>query len=505
MPAPTRTQQAHLTPSATDVRPRTAWLPVGSAMAALAIVLSAVSNSYGFERDELYFRILRPAWGYVDQGPLTPLLAHFTASMSGSPWVERVPATVSAAASVLVVALITRELGGGAGAQGLCAWGYAFGAVPLVFGHVLLTATLDLVVWPLTCLFAIRAIHREQPRWWLAAAVVVGLSTYNKLLIVLLVIALLAGLLISGPRRVLLDRWLLVGVAVAVVLAFPNLIYQASHGWPELAESQALRNDNAGTVRVVMWPYLLILLGPVLVPIWVAGLAALRRRPQRRRVRFLPTAFVALLVETFLAGGQLYYPIGLLVVLYAAGCVPAADFLARSRAWRAVASAAIAANCAVSACIALPLVPGSVLADTPIPAINQTTRDQVGWPEYAAEVAAVYRTIPPAERPRTALIASNYGEAGALARYGPALGLPRPYSGHNALYYQGRPPEAATTALIVGAQLSEVRRLFGSCVVADRLDDRSGVDNEEQRQPIAICRAPEQPWRLLWPRFRHYG
>jgi len=77
--------------------------------------------------------------------------------------------------------------------------------IPLVIGHVLLTASLDPVVWPLACLFVIKALMRDE-RWWLAAAVVVGLSTYNKLLVALLVLALLGGPLIAGPRRVLLSR-----------------------------------------------------------------------------------------------------------------------------------------------------------------------------------------------------------------------------------------------------------------------------------------------------------
>ena len=61
--------------------------------------------------------MLRPAWGYVDQPPLTPLLARlFSAVLADAPWAIRIPATLAAAGSVLVVAALTREFGGGRGA-----------------------------------------------------------------------------------------------------------------------------------------------------------------------------------------------------------------------------------------------------------------------------------------------------------------------------------------------------------------------------------------------------
>ena len=85
----------------------------------------------------------------------------------------RIPATLAAVTSVLVVALITRELGGGRGAQALCAWGYAFASLPLIMGHVLLTSTIDLPVWPAVVLFVIAraaaAGNRDggwPPAWW---------------------------------------------------------------------------------------------------------------------------------------------------------------------------------------------------------------------------------------------------------------------------------------------------------------------------------------------------
>lgn len=484
--------------------PAVAWRDVASAMIALALVLTAMSGSYGFHRDELYFRMLRPAWGYVDQPPLTPLLARLAGHISSSPWAMRIPATLAVTLSVLVLVLITRELGGGRAAQTLCAWAYAFAATPLLMGHVLLTASLDVVVWPLVCLFLIRALMRRQPRWWLAVGVTVGLSTYNKLLIVLLLVALLAGMVITGPRRALWGRWVLLAALVAALLALPNLIYQLTHSWPQLTMGRALRENNAGDVRIVMWPYLLLLLGPPLVPVWVAGLVALLRREAWRPVRFLAVGFGVLLIETFVAGGQLYYPFGLLAVVFAAGCVPAADVLARSSAWRRTAASAIAVNAALSAVIALPVLPLSALGASPVPAINQTASDQVGWPDYVAQIATVYRSIPAAELTHTVVITSNYGEAGAIVRYGPALGLPRPYSGHNELYFDARPPNDTTTALVVGGQLTRVRARFQSCTVAARLHNRPEVDNEEQTEPVAICRGPRQGWATLWPAFLHY-
>ena len=212
----------------------------------------------------------------------------------------------------------------------------------------------------------------------------------------------------------------------------------------------------------------------------------------------------SLLLLCALAGGQVYYPFGLLAVLFAAGCVPVTDVLARvARRWWVLVVGLVALNAVVSAAVALPLVPLAALGASPVPGLNQLARDQVGWPTYVRQVAAVYDALPEQDRRRAVLVTSNYGEAGALARYGPPLRLPGVYSGHNALYDVARPPDTATIAIVVGGQLRSVSGEFASCTVMARLDDRVGVDNEEQGQPIALCRNPAAPWRSIWPRFRH--
>jgi 4-amino-4-deoxy-L-arabinose transferase-like glycosyltransferase len=485
--------------------PPLAWRVVAAPMVLLAALLVATSNRYGFHRDELYFRMLHPAWGYVDQPPLTPLLARLAGTLGDSPWQLRLPAVVAAVASVLVLVLVTRELGGGRAAQLLCAWGYAFAATPLAFGHLLLTTSVDLVAWPLVCLFVIRALHRpDGARWWGWTGVAVGLATYNKLLIALLVLALLVGLLLVGPRRVLWSRPVLLGAVAAFVLALPNLLYQATHSWPQLTMARALSEHNAGDVRTQVLPYLVLLLGPPLVPIWIAGLVALWRRPEWRPVRLLVPAFAVVIAETFVGGGQVYYPTGLLIVVFAAGCVPAAQFLARSRPWRIAAVVGIVVNAAVSAVIGLPLLPLSTIGSTPVAGINQSVGDTVGWPRYVQQIANVYEAVPAADRVRTVIIASNYGEAGAIYRYGGRYNLPRPYSAQNQLYFDARPPEGTTTVVAVGGELSQLREHFASCTQRATLENGVDVDNEEQGEPVAVCTGPREPWPTLWRALQHY-
>jgi 4-amino-4-deoxy-L-arabinose transferase-like glycosyltransferase len=474
-------------------------------MVAQAVLLTAFSAGYGYERDELYFRMLRPGLGYLDQPPFTPLLARLTRHLiADETWALRIPATIAALLSVLVIALITREVGGGRRAQTLAAWGYAFAAFPLVFGHVLLTTSIDDPLWLAVLLFIIRAVRRDEERSWLIAGVLVGLGLYNKLLIVVLLAAIGIGIAIAGPRRVLISRAVLTAIGLAILIGLPNVIYQATHSWPQLEFGRQLAAHNSSDVRTSMWPLLFLMLGPPLTIVWGAGLVALWRRAEWRPIRFLAVTFPVLLVLVFVLGSQDYYPFGLVAALFAVGCVPTADWLARGGTGRLATVGVLGGiNAAVSMLIALPLIPLGSVGNTPIPDINQTAQDSIGWPAYVRQVAAAYRTVPPADRPRTTLFASNYGEAGALDRYGKKNGLPQVYSAQNQLYFQGRPPATKTIAVMVGGQVDEAKAFFRTCRSAGHLDNRIDVDNEEQGEPIAVCRDPIGGWAKIWPRLKH--
>ncbi|MQM26113.1 glycosyltransferase family 39 protein [Glycomyces albidus] len=469
---------------------------------ALAAALALTNGRYDYHRDELYFRMLDPAWGYVDQPPLTPLLGQASIALFGDGlWALRLPSVLCMIGVLWLAVLITRELGGGRAAQALCAWGLAFAGVALAFGHTLSTATVDLVVWVAVLLFAIRALMRD-PRWWLAVGAATGIGLYNKHLVVLLLLSLAVGLLAAGPRRALASKWLWAGVAIALAVGSPNLVYQAVNDWPQLEMASAIAEEDGAENRILLLPFQFLLVGLFLVPVWFAGVWALVRRAEWRPIRALAIAYPVLLAAVLVTGGQFYYPMGLVIAFYAIGCVPVAAW-ARGRGRRAWLVGAVALNAAVSAVVALPLIPVAAVGDTPIPDMNNSVPDQVGWQAYTDQVEAVVAALPPETRANAVIITQNYGEAGALERYGEDL--PPVYSGHNALHEYGPPPAGTDTVIAVGLELGAVGAYFDTCDRAAELDNRVGVDNEEQGAVVAVCRGPVRAWDLMWPDFRHYS
>ena len=487
-------------------RPPLAWLPVGAVAGTLILLLLVTANGYDYHRDELYFRMLgmHPAWGYVDQPPLTPMLVRLSIEIFGDTvWAIRVPGALMIGAAAVLAAYIAREVGGRWIAQTIAALGLAAG-FPLIAGHVALTAGPDLIVWLLVILFAARALLRDRPRYWLAVGAVTGLGLYNKHLVIVLLLTFAAGLLLVGPRRVLASGWLWAGAAIALVIGLPNVLYQVANGFPQLDMAEALASNKGDDARADMIPLQILLLGPPYVPIWIAGVVSLLRERRLRPIRAFAVAYPLMVVLLLVIAGQPYYTIGLLLGLFAIGAVPTERWL--DRRWRqALLAFGVVLNAAVSVAIALPVIPVERLGATPIPDMNQATADQIGWPAYVRQVVDVYEALPAEDRSRAILLTGNYGEAGALDRYGPAYGLPPVYSGQNELYNFGPPPESATVAIVVfQAGPDRLARAFGSCTENARLDNGVGVENEEQIARVYVCRDRRGTWAQLWPGFQHF-
>ncbi len=140
-------------------------------------------------------------------------------------------------------------------------------------------------------------------------------------------------------------------------------------------------------------------------------------------------------------------------------------------------------------------------------ALQETYIGEIGWPELAQEVGRIRDSLVPEERAHLGILATSYGEAGAIDLFGPQYGLPRAVSGINSFWQRGYGDPAPRTLIVVGQSRQLADENFEGCRLAGRIWNRYGVKTEETiwNPDIFVCGPPRQGWPEFWKRFRYYG
>ena len=260
-------------------------------------------------------------------------------------------------------------------------------------------------------------------------------------------------------------------------------------------------------------------LNPIAFPLWLGGLVWYFTASEARRFRFLAWTYLIVLAIFMFLGGKSYYVLPIYPILLAAGGVMLERFAGLRRRRRMVL--AYVGVIVVAGLIALPfgvpvlpvntflrysrLLPYSSLAKTERDAIAvplpQLYADMFGWKNMADTVAQVYDGLPASDRADCAILGGNYGEAGAIDYYGPALGLPKAIGGHNSYFYWGPRGYSGACVIIFGEQSGEFIKLFGEVRQAATIVSPHAMLNE-QSVPVYVCRKPRAPLAVLWPRFK---
>lgn len=474
-------------------------------------VLMAVSGRYGFHRDELYFldcaRHLQG--GYVDQPVLVPLLARVSLDLFGVSVVGlRVWSALAAWATVVLGGLLAREFGGSRWAQLVAA--VAVGTSPVLWGadHVLSTTGFDVLAWAGLALVVVRIGRTGDTRWWLVGGLVLGVGLANKHLVGFFAVALFVGALLSGGRRLVLNRWFLAGAVIAALFTVPDLWWQAGHGWASFAMTRSLSQQNGGLVNAVAWVFgQLAVMLPVAVWVWIEGLRFLWRSG-RPLWRSLVWAYGLLFVVFALTtGAQGYYLAGAYVYLVGAGAVAVEGWLFAERRRLRVLSIVTGVLTVALLLWMLPVLParvGGALA-------YQDGQETIGWPELVGTVRSVWRSLPPARRAGAVVFTGDYSEAGAINELGRGHGLPTAVSAQNNEWFWGPGKPGATTvvAVVPGSvtnadSLAYLHRFFGKARLAATITNRPGVHNKEWGDHVYVCTDPRERWSRMWPELRHY-
>jgi len=487
-----------------DRVPALAWV-IGAVFVAVEL---AASGRYGFQQDELYFIVAghHLAFGYVDQPPLVPLLTRVSGILGVSPTAVRVIPALASGAVVVMAARLAALFGARRFGRVLAA--LATACAPIVIGatHIGNTTPLDLLAWTTVLLCVTTALLRRRPRWWLGAGAAAGIGLENNNLMLTLLAGLALGILVSEHRPVLRTRWPWLGAGIAALIWAPNIIWQATHGWPQLAMASALHQQNTTAADYIGGlPAQLVYLGVLLAPLVIAGFILLWRTPG---LRFIAVAATLILVYVLAwVPGKVYYTDGMAAALLAAGSLAAERWIARARRPRLRQGVVLAATLAGMAIIlpgVLPILPVGDVHGLPASSQHSDLGDTVGWPQLTHTIAAQDAALARAGQPPTSIFTGYYGEAAALDVLGTADHLPPVLSGHNAYWMWGPGRASDHTVLVVDA-LGQLRPYFANCRLLTTYYAPYHVQNDWTGIQIGVCTGPVASWPTLWPPLRHYG
>lgn len=489
-------------------------------VAALVVALHLLAvNEYGVFRDELYYLACgrHLAWGYVDHPPVVAVMARAAGVFGDSLLAIRIIPIALSGVLVFLAGAMARRLGGGGFAQGLAAVLVSLAPHFLFVFHILSMNSAEVTLWALGAWLLLVALQSER-RWaWLALGVTAGIGLLTKHSMAVFGIGVLAGLVATGARAVLRTPWPWIAAGIAAAIFAPHVIWQAAHGWPTvefIENAQRFKITEQSPVSFVR--EVVLMMGPLALPVWLAGWWGLAGGRFGREGRVLGVCALVVMVVFLAQQSKPYYVTPVWPVLFAAGAVTFERVTQARRGVRFAGAAVLAAGGAIVAPLALPVLPvGTYLAYsrwlglTPASQERQTPgllpqhfADMHGWDGLAREVSRVYGSLPEHERATARVFAQNYGEAGAIEYFASRYPLPAAISPHNSYWYWGPGPDGGTL-IVIGGDREDMERTFEQVELAGRTNCRYCMPYEHGN-PIWVGRGWKIPLSRVWPAERRF-
>jgi 4-amino-4-deoxy-L-arabinose transferase-like glycosyltransferase len=457
------TRTTVVTPPASTLR-SALWLALafaaGKLLLHIATTLWVRHIGYGYFRDEFYYILCgrHLAWGYVDHGPLVAVQAHLAETIFGDSLLGiRMLSALGGAARVFLTGILCWALGGKRAARALAMLFVI--TVPIYLGvdSFLSMNSWESMFW-MPCLLALILLLKQGTQaglWWTVFGIAAGLGLLNKPSMAFFLVAMAAALLLTPQRRILFTRQAVWGIALLILIALPNLLWQIHNHWPTLEFLHNGRVEGKNT-QLAPLPFLLnqlFVLGPWTALLWLPGLVRLLRRNEDR---WLGLTYLLFLTGMIALGAKDYYVAPIYPILFAAGGVAWQQrFASRTSVQqdRIFAFPVAIITALLFLAIALPLsipvlrppaflayqkalhAPSTDTENGPHSILPQFYADRFGWQEQVDTITRIVNQLSPQDRARVGIFCGNYGEAGALEFLG--HNLPPVISEHNNYWLWG--------------------------------------------------------------------
>lgn len=483
------------------------------------------NQQYGYFGDELYYMAAGEHldWGFAEGSPLTPAIANLSRWLLGdSLFAIRLFPAIAGACTVVLTGLIARELGGGRLAQVISGIAVILAPGYLFLQTVLTMNAFEPLLWAICAYLTLRILKTERLSLWSVAGVVAGIGLMNKFSIFFFIISLLLGILLTPARRLLFNRWVIIGGILALGICAPTILWQINHHWPFLEhqrESNLYEKKGLLQSAIDLIGQQIILTNPGAVPIWVCGLYYYLFTRSGKPYRALGWSYIIILSWFLLFEGRFYYLLPIYPMLLAAGAVFLEPRLQHYPAWKYSTLIALIVSGIVLMPISLPILPleslirysNTVYRPPTLSKFDQENATQapwhfrlmLGWEDTVAQVAQAYQKLSPRDRVECAILTWSYSNAGAIDFFGPAYHLPKAISGHTGYYFWGPRDYSGNVVLSLGGDLTFLRQTFDSVeLVASITSDK--IIGLKKTLPLYLCKGIKRPLSESWPAFKFY-
>ena len=487
-------------------------------MALLSIFIHLIFiDNIEYHRDELlYFSLgMHPAAGYVSVPPLTGWIAWIVQNIFGySVFAVRLFPALLGAALIILVASVTRELGGSRYAAFLSSAGLMISIFFQRSYFLFQPVHIEIFLWTLIIFLVLRYINTKNGNFLIMIGLFSGLALLNKYLTVLLLTGLFLIIPFTKYRYVFRERKFLYGLAAGFLVFLPNLIWQLYRGLPvinhmsELYDTQLVHMDvPLFLTEQLMMPFA----GSVFT---VAGLVFLLSSEKLKKYRLLAYLAIFVIVVLMILRGKSYYTLGVFPLLIAAGAVAYEQWI--SGKWMRILFPVILVL------VTLPVIPvgipvfrtsgmikyfeyqedklgidlGRRFEDGTIHSLPQDYADMLGWEELTSVADSAYRMV--RDKEACFIYGENYGQAGAITVIGKKYGLPEAISFSESFQYwqpEKFDPDITSIVYINDEPGEDIKTLFSKIT---RVGSISNPHSREFGTAVYLCEDPVRSFNEFW-------
>jgi hypothetical protein len=460
------------------------------------------SNVYELQRDAYMYIDLgnHLAWGYHSVPPSIAVFANISRFILGDTvFAIRFFPAIIGGLSLLLMGIMVKEAGGGKWAQVFALGAFLFAPAFLRSNSLFQPVSFNQFYWLLLAFLLFRLIRTGKPYYWYLIGLVGGLAFLNKYSVVFYLAGMVFAVLVTPVRRWLLKPQPYIAAGIALLTAFPNLLWQIRNSWPVIHHMEELARTQLVNVRLdvfLLEQFLMFL--PVAI-IWVLGLVYLSFLKAGKEYRAFAWIYLVVILLLLIGRGKPYYTLGTYSTLFVFGGLFIERYFRKKLAWlKYLLILVILVNSWFMIPVSLPILKPEAFIrfyeGTPLENFHrwedgeyydlpQDYADMIGWKELAGIVIETYNSLSPDQQSQCSIFANNYGEAGSVNFYGARYNLP-PVISYNDSYLFWTPVSIRADHLIKIGQSDNLEDLYHHVEIVGR------ISNPYARQsgtPVYYC------------------